>query len=352
MGEENNRFLKCCPRPPVQQAITHDDLSTVMQEVAMEVQPWDSGGFVFVQKLQDAARNHGSVDIVQSSGGGAAMAAKRMPNSWVTTGPSTFKALHPQQAERPWQDIALLRLLNRASFPYCCKLMGLYRDAKNTYVLTSLATNGDLFSWSLAAPKPGAAREVLMQPIAVQVFTAVRWLHELRVAHRDLSLENVLLVKDRPDGVRVQLIDFAMATLDGTCTMEVRGKPVYQAPEMHTATAYNSFLADCFALGVLSFSMAVGTYPWVSTKPGACPCFEYVMQRGLHSFISKFMKEEVVSPALADVILGLLDVQPSARLTLAESCFADTSPCSAWEKAWLQGLQKHEANHQYSTQSL
>ncbi|CAK0819824.1 unnamed protein product [Prorocentrum cordatum] len=32
-----------------------------------------------------------------------------------------------------------------------------------------------------------------MQPIVLQIFTAVRWLHELGIAHRDLSLENVLL---------------------------------------------------------------------------------------------------------------------------------------------------------------
>jgi serine/threonine protein kinase len=317
-----------------------------MKELAMEVQPWDSGGFVFVQKLQDAARNHGSVDIVQSINGGVAMAAKRMPNRWVTAGPVAFKERHPKQAERPWQDIGLLCLLNRASFPYCCKFMGLYRDTKNTYVLTSLATCGDLFSWSHAAPEPGAAREALMQPITVQVFAAVRWLHELGVAHRDLSLENVLLVEDRADGVRVQLIDFAMATLERTCTKEVRGKPSYQAPEMHTATAYDSFLADCFALGVLLYSMAVRGYPWVSTKPGSCPFFEYVIQHGLHFFMSKRTLREdkdtcvagVISPGLANVISGLLELEPTARLTLAESCFANGSSRSAWEKPWLQGL--------------
>jgi len=224
--------------------------------------------------------------------------------------------------------------------------MGLYRDAKNTYVLTSLATRGDLFSWSHTAPKPGAVREALIQPIAVQVFVAVRWLHELGVAHRDLSLENVLLVDDRPDGVCVQLIDFAMATLDRTCTVEVRGKPSYQAPEMHTAIAYESFLADYFALGVLLYGMSLQGYPFVSTKPGACPFFEYVKQHGLHYFMTKrTLREckdtcvaEVISPALADVISGLLEVQPTARLTLAESRFANGSPRSAWEKPWLQDL--------------
>mmetsp|Transcript_81192 Transcript_81192/g.161002 ORF Transcript_81192/g.161002 Transcript_81192/m.161002 type:complete len:376 (-) Transcript_81192:328-1455(-) len=349
--ENNNRFLKCCPWPKVLQTIAHDELSTVMKEMAMEVKPWDAGGFVFVQKLQDAARNHGSVDIVQSTDGGVAMAAKRMPNRWVTTGPAVFNDRYPQQAERPWQDIGLLRLLNRASFPYCCKFMGLYRDAKNTYVLTSLATHGDLFSWSHTAPKPGAAREAVMQPIAVQVFTAVRWLHDLGVAHRDLSLENVLLVDERPDGVRVQLIDFAMSTLDRTCK-EVRGKPSYQAPEIHTANGYDTFLADCFSLGVLSYSMAMGAYPWASTKPGACPFFEYIRKHGLHCFIRKrTLKEDdntsvadVLSPPLTNVILGLLDIQPSARLTLAESCFAD-SPRSVWETPWLQDLQKQENNH-------
>jgi serine/threonine protein kinase len=161
-----------------------------------------------------------------------------------------------------------------------------------------------------------------------------------------LSLENVLLTNVPGDAFGnsiVQVIDFGEATLERSCVRELRGKPSYQAPEMHKWHAYDSLLVDCFALGVLLYSMATQGYPWASTKPGVCPFFQYVMQKGVHIFLKKRTLQKdtcttvakVVSPALRKTIEGLLDVEPSSRLTLGESCFAQTGRCSVWEERWL-----------------
>lgn len=73
---------------------------------------------------------------------------------------------------------------------------------------------GDLFEWCFrpTVPAPGVEREAHMRPIVAQLLVAVRWLHGLGIAHRDLSLENVLL-EDSGAELRVKLIDFGMATM-------------------------------------------------------------------------------------------------------------------------------------------
>mmetsp|Transcript_84734 Transcript_84734/g.263206 ORF Transcript_84734/g.263206 Transcript_84734/m.263206 type:complete len:304 (-) Transcript_84734:78-989(-) len=275
--------------------------------------------------------------------GGRAVAAKQMPNSWIMTGPRAFQAKHHGETEQPWYDLGLLQLLTSSGFPYTVRLEGIFRDDTSTYVVTSLATRGDLFSWSVIAPDPGPGREALMRPIAEQIFTAVEWLHELGVAHRDLSLENVLLT-DRADGeLQVQIIDFGAATLSRRCWREARGKPSYQAPEVHGEAPYDSFLADSFSLGVLLYGMATPGYPWTCTKRGVCRLFEYVCCFGLRKYLEERVLQrgrparaiEVFSTGFVELLEGLLELRPQRRWALGESCLDhDGRPC-VWHTQWF-----------------
>merc|ERR1719491_52809 len=120
-----------------------------------------------------------------------------------------------------------------------------------------------------------------MRPIVSQVFKATRWLHNLGIAHRDLSLENVLLTENSSSELQVKIIDFGMASMSRHTVRNVRGKPSYQAPEMHTYAQYDTFLADNFALGVVLYSMAVRNYPWEHTKPGKDRKFEFAKKSGV-----------------------------------------------------------------------
>jgi serine/threonine protein kinase len=250
-----------------------------MDRAAASMDKWDEDEMILDSLIQEAVRNHGRVDLMHRKKDRAKFAVKRMPNRWVREGPADFNEQYPTASERPWVDIGLVRHLNSIKYPYACELHGVFRDSENTYVCSSLATKGDLFAWCDKDPKPGSAREEVMIPLAVQIFSAVRLLHELGIAHRDLSLENILLTEVEGD-TRVQLIDFGMSTTTRFCRKEVRGKQSYQAPEMHTAPQYDAFLADAFSLGVVLFAMAVQDYPWTSTKKNTCQLFEYITTFG------------------------------------------------------------------------
>jgi len=328
--------------------VTAAMLEETMQEISESVKDWDTGGYTMVAQLQEAIRNHGRVDLMRTSEaeGRVRVAVKRMPTRWVRLTPEDFRDNCANASEKPWHDLGVMRELNKIGYPFVCKLLDVFRDQENTYVVTSLATRGDLFCWCDCDPKPGRAREEAMKPIVAQIATGVRWLHDLGIAHRDLSLENILLTEEK-DKLQVKIIDFGMVTLSRRCRREVRGKQSYQAPEMHTDSEYDTYLSDAFALGVVTFAMAAQDYPWTSTKRNACQLYEYVSLFGFRKFLEKRRLRkgngehliEVFSPPLVDALDGLLESEPQERVTLGELCYGKDRP-SCWATNWLDGMDR------------
>jgi serine/threonine protein kinase len=316
------------------------------------------GQFTFVKRLCEAPRNCGHVDdweIVATDRSVKRVAIKCMPNYWVTDGPEEFKVGHPKAVEQPWVDVAVTRLLEARGCKHICQLLEILRDAEMTFVVSALAPLGDLVAWSRR--RPWSVSEEITLPVVQQIFDAVLILHEHGVAHRDLSLENILL-REEKDGVqKVEIIDYGMATLSRTGRgRKYFGKSPSQAPEMHFDGLYDNFLADSFALGVLVYTMSVGEYPWKSTKPGKCNLFELHKGLGLVGFLQtrRFAGQgdlrkliEVLSPSLVELLAGLLEIEPAQRLSLGESCFAcpdgrsaemslHSARSSVWEMPWLR----------------
>mmetsp|Transcript_17022 Transcript_17022/g.48648 ORF Transcript_17022/g.48648 Transcript_17022/m.48648 type:complete len:368 (+) Transcript_17022:145-1248(+) len=330
------------------------ELDAAMAQIADNVQPWDGTRIVLVRPLQDAARNHGQVLLMKdtTSDDNREMAVKRMPTRWVCTDPQKFDAKYPTASEKPWQDLGFVQHLRTVDFPYVCEFLGMYRSDEDTYVATSFCDQGDLFGWcdNDRVPDPGPAREDHMRPILAQIFAGVRWLHDLGIAHRDLSLENILLVGGIGNDAHVKIIDFGMATLQRKTRNEVRGKNSYQAPETFAGGDVDTFLADCFALGVVMFAMGAQDYPWTCTRRGKCQLFEYVNAFGMRKFLDKrrlrkgngeFLSE-VFTPDFIDTVDGLLLFDPRQRTCIGEETFQEDlrrkKRRSSWETKYFQGV--------------
>lgn len=313
---------------------------------ASDVQAWNQSHFVMVRNLQMAPRNQGSVELMQSlAHGGEFVAVKKMPNSWVMSGHEEFRRTHLRSSERPWFDVAVVRYLHDQGCQYICEPHGVFRDHCSTYVVTSWATQGDLFSWMDRDPGPGPDREEMLRPIARQIFGAVQHLHNLGIAHRDLSLENLVLT-DGDQGPIVKLIDFGMAGLSRHC-QGANAKRSYVAPELHKSGDHDAFLSDAFAVGVILFAAASCAYPWESTKPGLCRRFDYVETHGLQAYLERrrltriggLRLAEVLSRPFVSVLAGLLAPSPAERWGLGERCWqleAGPRPrTSVWSAPWV-----------------
>jgi len=206
------------------------------------------------------------------------------------------------------------------------------------------ANGGDLFNWaSELKEQPGLERETRVRPLVKQILHSVQGLHNRSIVHGDLSMENVLLSSSEDaDSPQIRLIDFGAATTERFATQRVTGKPSYQAPEMFDdERTRDGFLSDAFSVGVVLYAMCLMDYPWLSTS-GADKCFEYVKTKGLAAFFKKRKLpngsqslSEVASPELCSLLAGLLEIDPSKRLTLGEDAFG-SGRSSVWDEPWLR----------------
>jgi len=312
---------------------------------------WDSDRFRMVKKLQDATRNRGMVHLMHDNEAGVDVAVKQMPNGWFRNSHQEFVAEHPTETEMPWQDIGCVNFLNQAGYAHACTLLGVFKDTDFTYVVTSFASEGDMFSWCESGVPPGPERETVVRPLARQMLEGVQQLHEMGIGHLDLSLENILMCKADDGSLSIRIIDFGMATNSRYLKNCVRGKASYQAPELHTSQRYDACLSDAFSLGVTLYAILVKDYPWLSTRPGGCKCFEYVRKHGFRPYLDKrklrnsqLRVGEVMSEPLKQLLEGLLALDPAQRLTLGEASWASSAGASAsrgsvWDEPWMHDQQ-------------
>lgn len=326
------------------------------------IQPLEPGRFEVVQKLCDATRSKGVVQLVQDRWENKLVAVKRMPTAWLCKSHEEFLRDHPLQPEKPWRDIGCTQFLNSVGYRYACRLEGVFSDSEHTCVNLTYAPGGDLFSVALGGIKPGPEREALLAHLVPQIFTGFKELHDLEIAHRDISLENILLTSEDVANSEIRIIDYGKASRERTHRNCLRGKASYQAPEMHEeGQDYDAFMTDAFSIGVLLYSLFLSDYPWMSTKPGACRHFDYVKRRGFRSFSEKRKPRgcdstvaQCVSAPLLNLLEGLLEPDPELRLSLGEKHGAKRR--SVWEKRFTSQClafghpQKHPMSRQCSSQ--
>ncbi|WP_130798580.1 serine/threonine-protein kinase [Streptomyces otsuchiensis] len=158
-----------------------------------------------------------------------------------------------------------------------------------------------------AAPLP----EPQIADIAAQVSAALDHTHRQGIIHRDLKPANVMLL---PDGT-VKICDFGIARLAHdiglsaklTTTGMAMGTPHYMSPEQISGGPAD-FRSDLYSLGCVLYELATGTPPFDLGDPWAI----LVGHRDTPPEPLRERRPEL-SPALDDLVLGLLAKAPSDR---------------------------------------
>ena len=110
-------------------------------------------------------------------------------------------------------------------------------------------------------------------------------MHNLKIANRDVKLDNVLLEDATHYLPNIRLIDFGTATSfeDNFLMKEKIGTLEYMAPEVLNESEY-SCLCDTWSIGVCAYLMLCGKFPFVdkSNKNGNDASF---FKRRLSEFV-------------------------------------------------------------------
>ena len=93
-----------------------------------------------------------------------------------------------------------------------------------------------------------------------QIVSGIQYIHKLRIVHRDLKLENLLMDYDKT----IRIVDFG---LSNTYKQEERlktacGSPCYAAPEMIAGQKYDGLSVDIWSCGVILFALICGYLPF------------------------------------------------------------------------------------------
>jgi serine/threonine protein kinase len=147
-----------------------------------------------------------------------------------------------------------------------------------------------------------------------QIVSGLKFIHAAGFAHRDLSLENILV----DDNNACKICDFGLAVDISNRCVDPVGKPFYIAPEVFdSGIAYDPASADVWSLGIILFILLTGNPPF-RVPSELDESYAYVSSFGLHDLIQTWELEDRISDDAEDLLIKMLAIDSSKRCTLHE----------------------------------
>eukprot|EP00644_Phytophthora_capsici_P010891 jgi/Phyca11/542539/estExt2_Genewise1Plus.C_PHYCAscaffold_90481 len=215
----------------------------------------------------------------------------------------------PVQWER---EVALLRRC--ASHPNVVALHDVIETSEFVYIIMELAQGGELFQ---ALIDEGAYSEWDARRFIADLLEALRFLHELGIAHRDVKPENLLLTSASPKLASIKLADFGLAALVEESSLLSNGRMTwaYCAPEVFKAGAATNVPSDVWSVGVVLYVLLSGVHPFDADGRQTRDQMISNIQSGQFSMAGS--RWDSISSEAKDLITALLQVSPETRITAA-----------------------------------
>ncbi|KAI9101590.1 hypothetical protein K1719_023834 [Acacia pycnantha] len=218
--------------------------------------------------------------------------------------------------------------------PFVVRFFYSFTCSENLYLVMEYLNGGDLYS---LLRNLGCLDEEVARVYIAEVVLALEYLHSLRVVHRDLKPDNLLIAHDG----HIKLTDFGLSkvglinstddlsgpAVSGTSLLgedepqlstsehqserrknrSAVGTPDYLAPEILLGTGHG-YTADWWSVGVILFELLVGIPPFNAEHPQMI--FDNILNRN----IPWPRVPEEMSPEARDLIDRLLTEDPNQRL--------------------------------------
>ena len=203
-----------------------------------------------------------------------------------------------QKVER---EIAIMKLIEH---PHVLHLYDVYENKKYLYLMLEHVSGGELFDYLV---RKGRLSSKEARKFFRQIISALDFCHAHNICHRDLKPENLLL----DERTNIKVADFGMASLqvEGSMLETSCGSPHYACPEVIRGEKYDGRKADVWSCGVILYALLVGALP-----------FDDDNLRNLLEKVKKglFHIPHFVPPDCQSLLRGMIEVDPSKRLSLAD----------------------------------
>ena len=150
-----------------------------------------------------------------------------------------------------------VRIMKMVHHPNIIKLYEVIETKSALYLVLEYAAGGELYDYLVVH---GRMKEKEAREKFRQILSAVNYCHKLRIIHRDLKAENLLL----DENLNIKIADFGFSNqysphelLDTFC-----GSPPYAAPELFQGRRYTGPEVDIWSLGIILYVMTTGMLPF------------------------------------------------------------------------------------------
>jgi len=205
-------------------------------------------------------------------------------------------------------EIDILGSVNHANV---VSLRGIFDTEEILFIVMDLMKGGELYE-EIVKRKTFSEKDA--SRIMEQLFSALGYLHKMGIVHRDLKLENLLLVKDNDPELNIKLADFGLSKLYSDKPLQTAcGTPFYVAPDILLGEGYGAAV-DLWAAGVLLYVLLSGRLPFAADSDNEL--FKLIMVGDL---VWKSPQFDTVSAEAKDLISKLIVVDPVERYTAEQA---------------------------------
>ena len=134
-----------------------------------------------------------------------------------------------------------------------------------------------------------------------QLLSALDYIHQYKIGHRDIKLENILYNDNT-----IKIIDFGLSNqfLDNKLLSTACGSPSYVSPEIIMGGYYDATLSDIWSCGIVLFALVAGRLPFEANSESEL--YEVIL-KGEYSFPKHFSFD------LCSILSKILVVNPKNR---------------------------------------
>ncbi|XP_022615443.1 putative serine/threonine-protein kinase F31E3.2 [Seriola dumerili] len=205
--------------------------------------------------------------------------------------------------EQSKEEVIIQRQLKH---PFIHNLQDCWQTQRNLFIMCDYCGTGDLYTYWLLKGQFG---EDEVRLFAAELGSALGFLHDMGIIHRDIKMENILV----SDQGHLRLSDFGLShrLKRGGRAFTICGTIQYMAPEVLSGGPYNH-ASDWWSLGIMLFSLVTGEFP-VPAEPD-----HSTMLKKVREF--PYVLPNSFSSALILLLTELLCKNPVSRLRNLE-CF-------------------------------
>lgn len=178
------------------------------------------------------------------------------------------KVVKKTRLRMPVQDVeAEIMIMRQIDHPHVVRLFTWYEDEANIYLVLEPLTGGTLNEAVLKFhERQEDIHESWVRTVIYHVLQGMAYCHSLRLIHKDLKDENIMLLKsqkenDEPFAVIIDLGIAEMFSLSDPHNRQISGTPYTMAPEVWMGNYGPK--CDVWSVGCVLFSLLGGSLPFI-----------------------------------------------------------------------------------------